>query len=283
MLVGDAELGEASATILRTNDPRDADVRIGAKNPIDSIGDGSGRDAGAYVLTVYAMWPQGGVSFYFPVEIVAGTSPTPSQSASVLTAVLEAPADGSMPGLVLTYAGRTQNFFAQDGRWPGVDAFPMPLLAFDASIDPGTRISIESDAEHVDGSLFIADRNQRETGESIPLDLTSGSATFPDSPGYFRLVLVGTWPRGEAGFNVGITIGTPPSDWPPSPSTATVPNVIGLEKHQAVSRLIDAGFEMVSVAVPAGQTGGVVTSQDPPPGSISETTTTIRLTVSASG
>jgi beta-lactam-binding protein with PASTA domain len=62
-----------------------------------------------------------------------------------------------------------------------------------------------------------------------------------------------------------------------------VPDVIGLGKHEAVGQLIDAGFDVVSVANPAGETAGVVASQDPRPGTRIETTTVINLTMSASG
>ena len=59
--------------------------------------------------------------------------------------------------------------------------------------------------------------------------------------------------------------------------------MIGLDKHEAINRLMDAGFQLVSVAVPAGQTDGVVTSQDPPPGAVTQTTTTIRLSLVPNG
>jgi PASTA domain len=276
---GDDTLRQAVVKLEPGSDPNDILRRSDLSAPVTEMDSTEGR----YTLWVSASWPEGDVSFYFPVEIVGATSPTPSPNGSGLTAVLDAPSDGSMPELAITYRGSTQRFFAQDGRWPGVDGFTGPLQLFDVSIDPGTTISIESDADHVDGSLFVADRELRATGGSIPLDLASGSATLPDAPGYYRLTVVGTWPRGSAGFSIGITIGTPPSDWPPPPSTATVPDVIGLGKHEAVGRLTDAGFQMVSVANPAGETTGVVASQDPPPGTRADITTVISLTVSPSG
>ena len=144
-------------------------------------------------------------------------------------------------------------------------------------------ISIEGDADEVGGTLFVSDRDQNQTGVSIPLDLGSGSGTLPEGAGYYRLVLTGTWPRGEAGFNVGITIGTPPSDWPPAPATATVPDVVGLTQPEAVKVLTAAGFASVSVASPAGDPGGVVTGLDPAAGTEADVTTTIELTVSTSG
>jgi hypothetical protein len=220
---------------------------------------------------------------------VAPASPAPSSSslpppsnAANLIARLEAPADGSMPRLSLTYDDHTTRFDARDGRWPGVTLSPSPLREFDPPIDPGANLVVHGDTKTVEGTLWISDADQNLTGQSIPLDVSSGSATLPEEPGFYRLTLAGTWPQGEAGFSVGITIGTPPADWPPPPGTALVPDVIGLDKHEAVARLIDAGFEMASVANPAGEASGVVTSQDPPPGTRIDTTTVIRLTVSPS-
>jgi hypothetical protein len=256
------------------NDPQQVIETTGLVTPVDHVEGPPGR----YVLAVDASWPMGDVTFYFPIEVVTSTFPTPSTEAPVLTAALQAPSDGSMPDLVISYQGQTQRFFAQDGRWPGVDAFPMPLQSLDTPLDRGTTIWIQSDADHIEGTLFIADADQRETGQSIPLDLTSGSGVLPDV-GYFRLVLVGSWPRGEAGFSVGIRIGTPPNDWPPAPPRATVPNVVGLMQREAVATLTNAGFVSVSVASPAGATGGVVTDQVPAAGTETRTTTTIELTV----
>jgi hypothetical protein len=221
---------------------------------------------------------------------VAPASPAPSTSslpppsnAANLIARLEVPADGSMPRLSLTYDDHTTRFDARDGRWPGVTLSPSPLREFDPPIDPGANLVVHGDTKTVEGTLWISDADQNLTGQSIPLDVSSGSATLPEEPGFYRLTLAGTWPQGEAGFSVGIRVGTPPADWPPPPGTALVPDVIGLDKHEAVGRLIDAGFEMVSVTNPAGETTGAVTSQDPPPGTRTETTTIINLTVSATG
>jgi len=276
-VVHDGALDGSLVWTQRGGDPNDVD--LGLINAITTIEGPPGR----YVLAVSATWPLGQVQYYFPIDVVAAPSATASSSGPVVTATLEAPAEGSMPGLVIAYRGQTQRFVAHDGRWPGVDGFDLPLQLFDTSIDPGSAISITTDADRIEGTLFIADRDQRETGESIPLDLTSGSATLPESPGYFRLVLVGSWPEGEVGFNVGITIGTPTSDWPPASPTATVPDTVGLSQHDAVVLLKEAGFASVSVATPAGQVGGAVTSQDPQAGTVTERTTTIRLTVGANG
>jgi hypothetical protein len=274
----DDELASTEVRIDPGADPSDV-YRNVPSSPIDAINVTPGR----YVLTVSADWPRGQVEFYFAVQIVAATasSPAPTPSASRLVATLNAPDDGSMPRLTLSFGGDPMTFAAQDGRWPGVSLSPIPPQRFDPAIDPRTTISIDGDADRVEGTLFIADADQRETGESIPLDLTSGSATLPHDAGYFRLVLVGTWPDGEAGFNVGITIGTPSDAWPPPPPIAVVPDVIGLDEHDAVARLTAAGFVSVSVAIPADGSTGVVVSSDPPAGTSTAITTTILLSISA--
>jgi PASTA domain len=207
--------------------------------------------------------------------------PTPSSGGAILTATLEAPRDGSMPELVLRYAGRTDSFHATDGEWPGVQGFPLPIQIFKGSVDPSATISVESDAESVEGRLFVADQDQRLTGESIPIDLSSGRATLPDDGGYFRLNLIGTWARGSAGFSVGITIGTPTGATPSaSVIEGVVPDVIGLDQRDAIVALKEAGFVGVGVFAPADAPAGVVISSDPSAGAIVDVRTTVTLTVS---
>jgi hypothetical protein len=167
-----------------------------------------------------------------------------------------------------------------------VNFSPSPPQTFDATIDPGLPLTLTTNASGVDASLWIADRDQRPTGQSIPLDLSSGSAALPDQAGYYQLRIGGGWSdEGKVGFSIGLTIGTPPSGWPPPAPTAAVPHVVGLTLSQAQKVLTDAGFESVSVAAPAGATkpeivGGVVTAQDPAAGTDTHVTTTIKLTVS---
>src|SRR5207302_10865693 len=123
-----------------------------------------------------------------------GTGPAPASSGppsaeSQLVATLNTRADGSMPNLVLSYGGRTDAFFATDGKWPGVDGFPLPIQIFHVSIDPGATILVDSDADRLEGRLFVADRYQRLTGGSSPLNLSSGTGALPGHAGYFRLTL----------------------------------------------------------------------------------------------
>jgi hypothetical protein len=218
-----------------------------------------------------------------PSTTVSAASPTS------LDASLEAPPDGSVPNLTLAFGSTSSTFAATDGAWPGADFSPSPPQTFDARIDPGVRLTLTTNASKVGGSLWIADRDQRPTGQSIPIDLSSGSAVFPDQAGLYELKIVGGWPDvGKVGFSVGLTIGTPPSDWPPAAPTATVPDVVGVTLPHAMKTLTVAGFASVSVAAPAGATkteitSGVVTAQDPAAGTDTEVTTTIKLTVSTSG
>jgi hypothetical protein len=213
-------------------------------------------------------------------------------SATSLDATLEAPPDGSIPNLTLTFGSVSSTFAAEDGGWPGANISPSPAQTFDATIDPGVPLTLTTNASKVDASLWIADRDQSLTGQSIPLDLSSGSAALPDQAGLYQLKIAGGWSgEGKVDFSVGLTIGTPPSDWPPPASpapTATVPDVVSLTLSQAQNVLTDAGFESVSVSAPAGATKpeiirGVVKAQDPAAGTATNVTTTIKLTVSTTG
>jgi hypothetical protein len=227
-----------------------------------------------------------------PSTPAAAPDPSATVSAAAspisLDASLEAPPDGSIPSLTLTFGGTSSTFAATDGAWPGVNFSPSPPQTFDATIDPGAPLVLTTNASGVGVSLWIADRDLRPTGQSIPIDLSSGSASLPDQAGLYQLTIGGGWPEGKVGFSVGLTIGTPPSDWPPPVPTATVPDVVGLALPQAMRVLTDAGFASVSVAAPAGApkieiTTGVVTAEDPAAGTETQVTTTIKLTVSTTG
>jgi hypothetical protein len=279
-LVGDDTLTNATATIERGTDPMD--VVSGTRLlpfPIEVVDE----PAGPYVLIVDAGWPQGSVEFYFPLQVTGTTESSPPPEGSVLTAALDDPADGSTPVLTLSEPFRSGRFHPTDGRWPGVILSPSSQQTFEGQIDPGTTLKIYGDADHVEGRLLIVDKDQQATGESIPLDLSSGTATLPNYAGYFQLILVGTWPQGSVGFNIAITVGSPSADWPPPAPVAVVPNVIGLDEHDAVARLTAAGFVSVSAMTPANGSTGVVVASDPPAGTSTAITTTIMLTVSTNG
>jgi hypothetical protein len=166
-----------------------------------------------YVLEFTAVWPQGDRSFYFPVEVVAQPVASPSAEAEPgaanLVATLNAPDDGSMPGLTFEYEGKRQNYFAQGGHWPGVNGFNQPLFSFLPALAPGTSIVIEGDASDITGKLEALDQDLRPTGDEVPLDLAAGSGTLPDTSGFYGLTLEGTWSRGSAAFYVVIQIGDP--------------------------------------------------------------------------
>jgi hypothetical protein len=218
------------------------------------------------------------------------TTVSPAASPTSLDASLEAPADGSVPSLILAFGSTSTTFAATDGAWPGASISPSPPQTFDAAIDPGAPLTLVTNATKVEASLMIADRDLRPTGQSIPIDLSSGSASVPDQAGLYELTLTGGWldKGGKVGFSVGFTIGTPPSDWPPPAPTATVPDVVGLTTSSAMKVLDDAGFNSVSVDATAGakKTGilsGVVTMQDPIADTETRVTTTITLTVSTTG
>jgi hypothetical protein len=278
-IVGDDALTSAGAAIERATNPTVVNQQLGPTSvPIQAVDLADGR----YVLIVGATWPQGSVQFYFPVEVTGSAQPPPASAGPILTALLEAPRDGSMPVLSLSDQDRSGRFFATDGNWPGVTISPSPRQSLEGAIDPGTTLTLYGDAEKVEARLLVADAGQQLTGESIPLQLTpGGGATLPDYAGYFRLILVGTWPQGSAGFSVAITIGAPSTDSPPPPPIALVPDVVGLDQHDAVARLTEAGFASVAVIAPANGAAGVVVSSDPSAGTSTEVTTTITLAVSA--
>jgi hypothetical protein len=277
-IVGDDALTSAEATVERSTDPMALNMQFGLSVPFHVVDLADGR----YVLIVGATWPQGSVQFYFPIQVTGPAQAPPASTGPILTALLEAPRDGSMPVLSLNDQDRSGRFFASDGNWPGVTISPSPQQSFEGAIDPGTTLTLYGDAEKVEARLLVADADQHLTGESIPLELTpGGGATLPDYAGYFRLILVGTWPQGSAGFSVGITIGTPTDSPSPSPVTVgVVPDVIGFDERDAIVALKEAGFVVVGVFAPAKLPAGVVISSDPPAGTHADVETTVTLTVS---
>ncbi len=237
-------------------------------------------------VVAFAMFGAAGALTVAAFRSGPGAAPAPASSGppsaeSQLVATLNTRTDGSMPDLVLSYGGRTDSFFATDGKWPGVDGFLLPIQIFNVSIDPGATISVDSDADRLEGRLFVADRDQRLTGASFPLNLSSGTGALPGDAGYFRLTLAGIWPTGSADFSVGITIGTPTDSPSPSPVTVgVVPDVIGLDERDAIVALKEAGFVAVGVFASAKLPAGVVISSDPPAGAHAHVETTVTLTVS---
>jgi hypothetical protein len=234
------------------------------------------------------------IAFQRETRSTPAAAPDPSTTVSAasptsLDASLEAPPDGSVPNLTLAFGSTSSTFAGTDGAWPGANFSPSPPQTFDATIDPGAPLTLTTNASKVEASLWIVDRDHRPTGQSIPLDLSSGSAVLPDQAGLYQLTIAGGWPdEGKVGFTVGLTIGTPPSDWPPPVPTGTLPDVVGLTLPKAMKVLTGGGFASVSVAAPTGATkveiaSGLVTAQDPAAGTETQVTTTIKLTVSTTG
>ncbi|MEX0984854.1 MAG: PASTA domain-containing protein [Actinomycetota bacterium] len=167
---------------------------------------------GRYVITVEASWPQGDVTNYFAVEIVDAV---PDPAGGVLVATLDAPEAGSMPDLVLSYGGVTEDFFAQGGEWPGVTGFDEPLLHFTPTLAPGTVLQIGGDADDVQAWVEAVDEDDRLTGAKTLLDVSSGAAALPSGVTRYQLEIWGSWSDGTAGYFVRIEIGGPETSEPP--------------------------------------------------------------------
>ena len=240
-------------------------------------------DPGRYILLVSASWARGEREFFFPIQIVPVASPSPGPSGAVI-ATLDAPDDGSMPELTLTYGARSDDFFAQGGQWPGVNGFILPLLSFRWSITPGAPLRIEGDASSVEGRLVVSHEDGSLTDRSIPLDLVDGVAELPTEIGDYELQLTGTWPRGTAAYFVRIQIGEPePVETSPNPSVepGVVPDVAGLGEADAIKALDRAGYEIFSeYASTDGVAAGIVVSSDPPGGTNLDPGATVHLVVS---
>jgi hypothetical protein len=129
-----------------------------------------------------------------------------SSDSTALVASLVAPADGTIPGLTLAYGNEDRQYFAEGGHWPGVNGFNQPGFGFATPLPPGTTLKIGGDASQVSGKLEVLEKNYQSTGQELPLDLSGGSVTLPNDPGFYRLDLTGTWPQGTAEFFVVIQI-----------------------------------------------------------------------------
>ncbi|MEZ0234272.1 MAG: transglycosylase domain-containing protein [Actinomycetota bacterium] len=68
---------------------------------------------------------------------------------------------------------------------------------------------------------------------------------------------------------------------PPPPPTATVPNVVGLEKEQAIARLEGAGFNVSIVEVDSLEPEGIVAAQSPAGGATVDLGIAVRIEVSS--
>ena len=68
---------------------------------------------------------------------------------------------------------------------------------------------------------------------------------------------------------------------PPPPPTATVPDVVGLERTQAIARLEEAGFAVSVVEVDSVEPEGIVAAQSPAGGATVDAGTAVRIEVSS--
>jgi membrane peptidoglycan carboxypeptidase len=68
---------------------------------------------------------------------------------------------------------------------------------------------------------------------------------------------------------------------PPPPPTATVPDVVGLERAQAIARLEEAGFAASVVEVDSVEPEGIVAAQSPAGGATVDAGTAVRIEVSS--
>jgi membrane peptidoglycan carboxypeptidase len=68
---------------------------------------------------------------------------------------------------------------------------------------------------------------------------------------------------------------------PPPPPTATVPNVVGLEKAKAIQRLEAAGFNVSVVEVDSTEPEGIVAAQSPAGGATADLGIAVRIEVSS--
>jgi membrane peptidoglycan carboxypeptidase len=68
---------------------------------------------------------------------------------------------------------------------------------------------------------------------------------------------------------------------PPPPPTATVPDVVGLERAQAIARLEEAGFAVSVVEVDSVEPEGIVAAQSPAGGATVDAGTAVRIEVSS--
>ena len=152
--------------------------------------------------------------------MVASIRSSADLSAPELVATLDAPEDGSIPGLALTYGGERQEISAQSADWPGVNGFDDLLFSLNKPVPVGTMLSIRGDALSVDGEFVVLDEQGRPTGIGLPLRRSQGGWALPPEPGSYGMRLTGTWSRGTAGFNVilhvdpedGVSPGPPASN-----------------------------------------------------------------------
>jgi hypothetical protein len=278
-VVGDATVVEASTQLVGehgdlTGDPVTLDVSAGSAT--------LPPNTGAYELRIEGTWDAGTATFFVRIEVGEDLAP-PANEPPALEALLDAPDDGSMPALTLSYLRHSDEYFAQGGHWPGVDGFVAPLLSFREPLQPGTPLRVEGDADEVQVRV-VQRRSDGRDGEETEVELEAGLGFLPEEVGVYQLIITGTWPRGTASFFVDVQIGEPevvePSPLPES-EPGIVPDVVGVGEGDAYKVLSGAGLEGVSTYEPTPDVAaGLVVAIDPPPGTQVPPGTVVQLIVS---
>jgi hypothetical protein len=246
---------------------------------------GTFETRGRFLLVVSASWQQGDVQFYFPVEVVAGASPTVEPPADgALVATLDAPDDGLPPHLRLSYEERVQDYPGA-GRWHGEQIAVVGMLfSLEPTLEPGATLRLEGDATTVEASITPSMSDGRWSKDAITLDVASGEAPLPSGPGSYLLSFDAGWPEGHMGYSVAVTIGHPTaiSESPlPTVEHGVVPDVIGLGAGDAEKLVSQAGFVAeVSYYPVSGLAAGLVESTDPKAGTQLQPGSAVTLFVS---
>jgi hypothetical protein len=231
-------------------------------------------EPGRYVIEFDVTWSQGERSFFFPIRIVDASAPDPS----ILVATMSAPADGSVPGLTLTYGDTTKEFFAQGGSWPGFAAYDDSRQVFPVAIAPGTSLRIEGNVRN-----WVVDVRRDDAPESQDFGSTDGDPIPLGEPGDYLFTFKGVWAEGTVAFPVQIMVrdmATAPSPNEPStPSSGTLPDLVGMTDQNAMKTLDDLGLAwLVAYRAVDGERWRVV-EMNPPAGSAITKGLEVRLVV----
>jgi hypothetical protein len=231
-------------------------------------------EAGRYIIEFDVTWSQGERSFFFPIRIVHASSPDPS----ILVATMSAPADGTVPGLTLTYGDTSKEFFAQGGAWPGFSAYDDSRQVFPVAIATGTSLRIEGNARD-----WVVDVELDDATESQDFGSTDGDPIPLGGPGDYLVTFKGVWAEGTVAFPVRIMVrdtATPPSPNEPStPSSGTLPDLVGMTDQNAMKTLDELGLTWVLAFRAVDGAQWRVVEMDPPAGSAITKGLEVRLVV----
>jgi hypothetical protein len=256
-IVVDSDTDHVDLASLPGNDPI-ADV------PMRPLGD-TFDEGGRIVVTATASWPQGDVQFFFAVDVVSpDTAPA---IPDVLIATLEAPSDGSVPGLTLTYGDTSKDFFAQGGAWPGFEGYDGPRQVFPVAVAPGTSLRIEGNAHN-----WVVDIKLGGAADSRDFGPNDGLAMPLEEPGDYLVTFKGVWAEGTVAFPVEVMVrdvavsASPNEPSTPSPA-ATLPDLVGMTDQEAMLGLDALGLTWVVAYRAVDGDLWQVVEMDPPAGS----------------